>query len=120
MSTKLYSTSDEWVLIDGSKATIGITHYAQEQLGDIVFIDLPQIGTSIVLESAFGAVESVKAAADLYAPISGTITAVNTDLLASPELLNAHPEETFIIELSIDKDADISHLMTLDRYLASK
>jgi glycine cleavage system H protein len=120
MSKKLYSASDEWVLIEGLKATIGITHYAQDQLGDIVFIDLPQIGKFVELEGSFGAVESVKAAADLYAPIKGKVISVNERLLASPELLNKSPEDTFIIELEIDINTDISHLMTHDAYLASK
>jgi glycine cleavage system H protein len=120
MSKKLYSTSDEWILIEGNNAKIGITHYAQEQLGDIVFIDLPSIGKLLEKESAFGAVESVKAAADLYSPLKGQVIHVNEALLTSPELLNQAPEETFIIELAIDPSIDVSHLLSLDDYLASK
>lgn len=120
MSKKLYSTSDEWILIEGEVVKIGITNYAQEQLGDIVFIDLPSVGKHLEQESSFGAVESVKAAADLYSPLKGEVIEVNEQLLASPELLNQAPEDTFIIALRIDSSTDLSHLLSLDDYLASK
>jgi glycine cleavage system H protein len=120
MSKKLYSTSDEWVLIEGNQAHIGITDYAQTQLGDIVFLDLPKIGKTLLKDDVFGAVESVKAAADLYSPIPGTIKAINEALVEQPELLNQAPEETFIVTLEIDPSIDLSHLMNLEDYLSSK
>jgi glycine cleavage system H protein len=120
MSKKLYSTSDEWVLIEGNIAHIGITHYAQEQLGDIVFLDLPKPGKVLAKEDIFGAVESVKAAADLYSPIAGKVVNINETLLQAPETLNQAPEDTFIVTLEIDPTLDVSHLMSLEDYLASK
>jgi glycine cleavage system H protein len=120
MSKKLYSSSDEWILIEGQTAKIGITEYAQQQLGDIVFIELPEVGTTIEKDGSMGAVESVKAAADLYSPVAGKVTAVNEALIDQPELLNASAEDTFIVELSIEASTDLSHLMNEDAYLASK
>lgn len=120
MSKKLYSSSDEWILIEGQKAKVGITEYAQHQLGDIVFIELPEIGDFIEKDGTMGAVESVKAAADLYCPVAGTVLSVNSDLIDQPELLNQNAEETFIVELTIDDNTDLSHLMSEQDYLASK
>jgi glycine cleavage system H protein len=119
MGTKLYSASDEWILIETDQVSIGITKYAADQLGDIVFIDLPSIGQMIEKDGAFGAVESVKAAADLYAPISGEVISVNQALLDAPELLNEDPEHTFIVTLKIDQ-LDIDGLMDESTYLNSK
>ena len=120
MSKKLYSSSDEWILIEGQTAKIGITEYAQQQLGDIVFIELPEVGTSIQKDGTMGAVESVKAAADLYSPVAGKVLNVNEALIDQPELLNSAAEDTFIVELSIDETIDVSHLMNEEDYLASK
>lgn len=120
MSKKLYSSSDEWVLIEGQTATIGITNYAQEQLGDIVFIELPELQTSLEKDGIMGAVESVKAAADLYSPLQGTVIEVNQSLIDEPELLNEAAEDTFIVKISIDDSVDLSHLMTKETYLESK
>lgn len=120
MSKKLYSSSDEWVIIDGEIATIGITNYAQEQLGDIVFIDLPIIDTSLEKDGVMGAVESVKAAADLYCPIPGDVIEINETLIDQPEKLNEAAEDTFIVKIKIDATTDLSHLMSQEDYLASK
>lgn len=120
MSQKLYSSSDEWVLIEGNQATIGITNYAQQQLGDIVYVDLPPIGDIVSKEGTIGAIESVKAAADLYSPLAGTIIETNEALIDTPERLNQSPEETFIVKLEIDPEIDLSHLMSEDAYLSSK
>ena len=86
-----YTKDHEWVRIDGDEATIGITAYAADQLGDIVFVELPAIGTSLVQFKAFGVVESVKAVSDLFAPVSGEVIATNADLVARPELVNGDP-----------------------------
>ena len=83
-----YSKEHEWVLVEGSVATVGITDYAQDQLGDIVFVELPAVGDKVSKEDAFGVVESVKAVSDVYAPVSGKVLEVNDDLPENPEMLN--------------------------------
>lgn len=89
MAERRYSETHEWIEIDGDTATIGITDYAQAQLGDVVFLELPRVGASLQAGDAFGAVESVKAASDLYSPVAGTVTAVNEELATRPELVNS-------------------------------
>ena len=86
-----YSKEHEWVRVDGSRATIGITSFAADELGDIVFVELPEVGTSLAQFATFGVVESVKAVSDLYAPISGAVVEVNESLRDTPELLNSDP-----------------------------
>ena len=83
-----YSKEHEWVLVEGDVATIGITHFAQDQLGDIVFVELPDLGTEVTKGTAFGVIESVKAVSELYAPISGEVVDVNGDLEDHPEVVN--------------------------------
>ncbi len=83
-----YSKEHEWVLVDGDLVTIGITDFAQDQLGDIVFVELPSVGDKVSRDDAFGVVESVKAVNDVYAPVSGTVVEINDDLPDSPEMLN--------------------------------
>ncbi len=87
-----YSKEHEWVLVEGKTATIGITEYAQEELGDIVFVELPDIGEKIVKDDPFGAVESVKAVSDVYAPVSGEVVEGNQALVDDPALVNKDPE----------------------------
>ncbi len=86
-----YAKSHEWVRIDGEEVTIGISDYAQQALGDVVFAELPDVGRTLALGDVFGAVESVKAASDVYAPLSGEVTAINDALLNAPETLNSDP-----------------------------
>lgn len=86
-----YSKSHEWIRIEGDEATIGITDYAQDALGDVVYVDLPQVGATFETEAVFGVVESVKAASDLYLPVAGEISAVNDALVNNPELINSDP-----------------------------
>lgn len=86
-----YSKSHEWVLIQGNEATIGITDYAQDSLGDIVYVDLPNVDSSYSAHDIFGAVESVKAASDLFIPVAGRVIAINEDLISAPELINTDP-----------------------------
>ncbi|EGJ52037.1 glycine cleavage system protein GcvH [Desulfocurvibacter africanus] len=87
----LYSQSHEWARIEGGEAVVGITHFAQEQLGDLTFVELPAVGASVEAGKEMGSVESVKAASELYAPVSGKVVAVNEELAASPELVNQDP-----------------------------
>lgn len=86
-----YTTDHEWVRVDGAEAVVGVTAFAAEQLGDVVFVDLPAIGRSLTKAAPFGVVESVKAVSDLYAPVSGDVVAVNADLAGAPELVNSDP-----------------------------
>ena len=113
----LYTQEHEWVRVDGKKALVGITQFAQDQLGDIVFVELPEVGTLIEQESPFGVVESVKTVSDLYAPISGTVTASNKDLEVHPEQVNSEPYGTgWIIEIEISDEKELEKLMSPDDY----
>ena len=91
MSERRFSETHEWVVVEGDTATIGITDYAQAQLGDVVFLELPRVGLHVEAGQAFGAIESVKAANDLYAPVAGTVAEVNDKLSETPELVNQDP-----------------------------
>src|SRR5206468_12473868 len=100
-----YTKTHEWVTVDGKHATIGITDYAQSQLGDVVFLELPSAGRKLAAREAFGVVESVKAASDLYSPVAGKISAVNDKLASKPELINSDPYgEGWILKLDLDGD----------------
>jgi glycine cleavage system H protein len=102
--TYKYAKSHEWLLLEGDAATIGITDYAQSSLGDIVFVELPKVGQEIEAGATFGSVESVKAVSDLYSPVGGTVTEVNSALNDAPETINSAANATWIIKLAV-KDA---------------
>lgn len=91
MAERRYTKSHEWITVDGKTVTVGITDFAQSQLGDVVFLELPSPGRKLAVRESFGVVESVKAASDLYSPVAGRVTAVNEKLTASPELVNSDP-----------------------------
>jgi glycine cleavage system H protein len=115
-----YSESHEWVQPDGDKVKIGITDYAQDQLGDIVFVEMPQIGDTFDKGAEFGTVESVKAVSELYIPIAGEVVAVNDALEEAPELINNSPyTEGWMLQVKPDDPSEIESLMTKDAYLAS-
>ncbi len=97
-----YTKEHEWIEVDGRKGTVGITDYAQNSLGDIVFVDLPKVGDKVEAGKIFGSVESVKAVSDLYAPVSGTVTAVNEELASAPEKINADANNTWMLKLDLD------------------
>ena len=112
-----YSESHEWVKISGEKARIGISDYAQNQLGDIVFVELPGIGDTLEKGQEFGTVESVKAVAEIYAPVGGEVVAINEDLADAPELLNKDPYgRGWMIELSSVDGAEAEALLSLNDY----
>ncbi len=111
-----YSKDHEWVKVDGNKAIIGITDYAQDSLGDIVFVDLPQPGTAVNAGDAPAVVESVKAASDIYSPISGTIIEVNTELENSPELINEDPYSNWIMVVEMKEPSELDSLMDAGEY----
>lgn len=101
----LYCDTHEWVRVEGKKAVIGITDYAQEQLGDITYVDLPAVGAALSAGADMGAVESVKAASELYCPVAGKVTKVNADLDASPELANSDPYgAAWMIEVELSEE----------------
>ncbi len=91
MGERRYAETHEWVTVDGKSATVGISDFAQAQLGDVVFLELPKVGTKLAPGDGFGVIESVKAASDLYAPVGGTVTEVNQDLQQTPETVNRDP-----------------------------
>jgi glycine cleavage system H protein len=102
MAERRYAKTHEWLTVDGKTATVGITDFAQAQLGDVVFLDLPKPGRKLTSGEAFGVVESVKAASDLYSPVSGTVSAVNDKLSSNPELVNSDPlGEGWIMKVEI-------------------
>lgn len=114
-----YTKDHEWVAIDGNTATIGITHYAQHELGDIVYVDINSVGKKLAAEEIFGTVEAVKTVSDLFLPVSGTITEVNPALEANPELVNSDPYgEGWMVKMEIDAGADLSKLMDAAGYNA--
>jgi glycine cleavage system H protein len=112
-----YTKQHEWVLVEGSNAVVGITDHAQHELGDIVFVELPKVGSHATKGHAFGSVESVKAVSDIYAPVSGAITAVNDLLSKSPEKLNedAHGE-AWLIKVKLSSPDEINELMNAADY----
>lgn len=111
-----YSKEHEWVKIEGNRATIGITDYAQDSLGDIVFLELPEVGDDLAADDTFGVVESVKAASDLYSPLTGKVVEINEDLLDSPENINEDPYNAWMIVLELTDPAEESKLLTKEQY----
>jgi glycine cleavage system H protein len=115
--TLRYSEEHEWVLVADGVATIGITDHAQEELGDIVFVELPALGTVIVKAATLGVVESVKAVSDVYAPIGGTVVTVNDRLTANPEIINEDPYgEGWMVKVELGDVSEIDDLMTAAQY----
>ncbi len=112
-----YTREHEWVRIAGATATVGITHHAQDQLGDVVFVELPSVGTKLQAGGPFGAVESVKAVSDVYAPISGDVEAVNEALFDAPEKLNEDPHgEGWLVRLAVADSNELPQLMSAAQY----
>lgn len=116
----LYYTKDhEWVSLEGNIATIGITDFAQGELGDIVYVDISAKGKALAAEEVFGTVEAVKTVSDLFIPVPGTITEINPALEAQPELVNTDPYGAgWMIKMTVDNEADINKLMTAEAYTA--
>jgi glycine cleavage system H protein len=105
MAERRYTKSHEWLTVEGKTATVGITDFAQSQLGDVVFLELPSTGRKLAVRESFGVVESVKAASDLYSPVAGRITSVNEKLTANPELVNSDPYgDGWILKLELAGD----------------
>lgn len=114
-----YTEEHEWVMVEEELAVIGISDFAQDALGDVVFVELPEVGAVLEAGKAFGVVESVKAVSDIYAPISGTVEEINEDLLDAPEIINTSPyEDGWMIKIRMADAADADALMTTDAYQA--
>lgn len=111
-----YAKSHEWILVEGTRAKVGISDFAQHSLGDIVFVDLPNVGQSFSMGDEFGAVESVKAASSLFIPVSGKVVAVNDDLIDAPQHLNEDAYAHWIIEIELTHMEEIDQLLTASQY----
>jgi glycine cleavage system H protein len=111
-----YTREHEWISVNGKTGSIGITDYAQNSLGDIVYVDAPKIGDSVTANKPFGSVESVKAVSDLFSPVSGTVTAVNESLKTEPDKINAAPHETWIIQVELSNPAEFDSLLDAAAY----
>jgi glycine cleavage system H protein len=111
-----YTKEHEWIKVDGNNATIDITNYAQESLGDIVFVELPKTGAELNAGKTFGSVESVKAVSDLFAPASGTVTEVNGDLATSPEKINKDAHGSWMLKMTLKDPGELSGLLSAADY----
>jgi glycine cleavage system H protein len=121
MSTQIpgnlkYTKEHEWALIEGDIVTIGITDFAQSALGDIVFLEVPEVGTSLAAGSTFGVVESIKSVSDLYAPVSGEVIEKNSDAESSPEKLNSDAYGSWLIKVKLNNPSDLQNLLSPSQY----
>lgn len=114
-----YTEEHEWVMVEEDLAVVGITDFAQDALGDVVFVELPEIGTAVEAGKAFGVVESVKAVSDVYAPLTGTIEEINDDLIDAPEIINTSPyEDGWMVKIRMAEASDADELMDAEAYQA--
>jgi glycine cleavage system H protein len=114
-----YTQEHEWVRLEGNLATVGITDYAQHELGDVVYVDLPKVGAKLNAGESFGTVESVKAVSDIYAPVSGEVAEVNSGLSETPETINKDPHgKAWLIKLKLANSSEVSKLMDATAYEA--
>ena len=113
-----YTREHEWISVEGSIGAVGITDYAQNSLGDIVYVDVPKVGDQVTANATFGSVESVKAVSDLYSPVTGTVTATNEDLKTSPDKINEAPHDTWIIKVQLADPAEFDKLLDAAAYEA--
>jgi glycine cleavage system H protein len=111
-----YTREHEWIEVDGKTGKVGITDYAQNSLGDIVFVESPKVGASVTKGEIFGSVESVKAVSDLYSPVTGAVTEVNEELASSPEKINTAAHESWIMKVELSDPAEVDSLMSAEDY----
>ena len=112
-----YLESHEWARTENGTVRVGITDFAQDELGDVVFVELPEVGDAVGIEDAFGVIESIKAVSDIYAPVSGTVTGANETLIGEPELVNEDPYgEGWMLEIELDDESDLEELLTPEEY----
>lgn len=112
----LYSEDHEWVKVEGNVALLGLSDYAQENLGDIVYVELPDVDDELEKDEAFSAVESVKAASDIYSPLTGKVVGINEDLEDDPALLNSDPYGNWIVKIEVSDKAELDELMNSEDY----
>ena len=115
-ATYRYTKEHEWIQVDGSTGNVGITDYAQNSLGDIVFVDLPKVGDAVEAGKTFGSVESVKSVSDLFSPVSGTVTAVNEELKDKPETVNTDANTTWMVKVALADAKQVDGLLTAAEY----
>jgi glycine cleavage system H protein len=113
-----YTKDHEWVRVNGSEAEVGITDYAQQQLGDVVYVDVPDVGRTVAQGEVFGTIESVKAVSELFSPVSGDVVAVNAELSGQPERVNKEPHGTWIIKLRLSDPNELGTLLDAAGYAA--
>lgn len=113
-----YSREHEWISVEGAIGSIGITDYAQNSLGDIVYVDAPKVGDAVTANATFGSVESVKAVSDLFSPVSGKVTAANEELKTAPDKINENAHATWIIKVELSNPAELSGLLDAAAYEA--
>ncbi|WP_431027716.1 glycine cleavage system protein GcvH [Lysinibacillus sp. LZ02] len=112
-----YTKEHEWVKIEGNKVRVGITDFAQNELGDIVFVELPEVGDTVTINEPFGSVESVKTVSELYSPVSGTVVEANEELSDNPEFVNESPyENAWMIVVELSNEAEVEELLTAEAY----
>jgi glycine cleavage system H protein len=112
-----YSREHEWVRVEGNTVLVGVTDYAQSELGDVVFVELPEVGAEVEGNNPFGVVESVKAVSDLYAPVTGTVSEINAQLEDEPDLVNNHPyDDGWIIKIEMKDASELNDLLNTDEY----
>ena len=113
-----YTQDHEWIALNADRGRIGITDFAQRQLGDVVYVDLPEVGASLKKGQSFGTIESVKAVSELYAPMSGEVVEVNADLKAKPEVVNSDPHASWMIAIRLTNPAEAAALLDATQYAA--
>ena len=111
-----YTKEHEWVRIDGNTGIVGITDFAQQQLGDVVYVELPEVGSAMTAGQVFGTIESVKAVSELFAPVSGEVTEVNTALKDRPDHVNSKPHETWMLKVKLNNASELDSLMDAGAY----
>ncbi len=111
-----YTKQHEWIKVVGQQAAVGITDYAQQSLGDIVFVELPKVGTDLSAGNSLGTVESVKAVSDIYAPVTGTVSEINAELATAPEKVNKDPHGSWMLKMTLKNPGEISDLLSAAAY----
>jgi glycine cleavage system H protein len=115
-SDRRYSKDHEWIVVTGNLGRVGITDFAQKQLGDVVFVELPDVGRAVTQGQAAGTIESVKAVSELYSPVSGKVVAVNSDVSNKPELINKDPHGTWLFEIELSAPDELANLLDNSSY----
>jgi glycine cleavage system H protein len=113
-----YTKDHEWIELEGDRGTVGITDYAQQQLGDVVYVDLPEVGATLKQGQSFGTIESVKAVSELYSPVSGEVAEVNTALKDKPEMTNKDPHASWMVVLKLTNPGEVGELLDATQYQA--